>query len=179
MMNEANVDAAFLESIVYRFGVNRRLAEGALNQLSDDDFFWEPAEDVNSIAVIIQHLHGNMLSRWTDFLTTDGEKSTRDRDGEFEPSDSLTRADLMRKWNEGWDCFQATLDSLNPDDVLKTIEIRGQGLTVLDALQRQAFHYGYHIGQIVQLAKCRRGKNWNTLSVAKGQSKQYAPTRRD
>ncbi|MBX7255908.1 MAG: DUF1572 family protein [Candidatus Hydrogenedentes bacterium] len=178
-MDSNTLGAAYLESIVYRFEGAKELGDKALAQTSDDDLTWRPDEESNSIAVIVQHLHGNMLSRWTDFLTTDGEKPTRNRDGEFVEPESATRSAILAKWEQGWACMLSTLRALKPDDLLKDVTIRGQKLTVLDAIQRQLAHVPYHVGQIVYLARMRKGAEWQTLSIARGQSGQYVPQKRD
>src|SRR5690606_34143011 len=129
-----------------------------------------------SIAVIVQHLHGNMLSRWTDFLDSDGEKPWRDRDGEFEPGDA-SRARVLELWNAGWDCTLRALDALGAEDLDRKVTIRGQELVALDAIHRQLSHYGYHVGQIVWIARARCGDAWQPLSIAKGASRAYRPTK--
>lgn len=168
----------FLESILKRFENLKELGDGALAQLNDEDVVYAPDPETNSIAVTVQHVHGNMLSRWTDFLTSDGDKPWRDRDGEFEARGLGVEA-TRGLWEEGWACTLGTLRSLRPDDLLREVTIRGQPLTVLDAIHRQIAHYGYHIGQIVLLAKHRRGAEWKTLSIARGASGQYVPRPRD
>jgi hypothetical protein len=141
--------------------------------LTDEQLTWAHSAQSNSIAVIVKHLWGNMLSRWTNFLTTDGEKESRDRDSEFETADITTRTQIMQKWDEGWKCFTDCLDSLKPEDLDKIVKIRGEDHTVIDALQRQIAHYGSHIGQIVYIAKAQKDKGWKTLSIPRGQSKQF------
>lgn len=175
----ASIGQTYLESVRYRFRANKKLADEALRQLEDEQLTWSPGESSNSIAVILQHLHGNMLSRWTDFLTTDGEKPTRDRDAEFVLDPSLSREKRMRRWEEGWNCLFGALESLAPDDLEKEITIRGAPLGVLDAIERQAFHVAYHVGQILYIAKMLRGGDWRYLSIPPGQSKQYRPRGRD
>lgn len=149
------------------------MAEAAMAQLSDEQISWTPSPESNSIAIIVKHLWGNMLSRWTNFLTTDGEKYFRDRDAEFETTDISTRTQLMEKWEEGWKCFTDCLNSLKAEDLDKIVKIRGEDHTVVQALQRQLAHYSSHIGQIVYLAKMQKDKEWKTLSIPKGQSKQF------
>ena len=168
----------FLDSILKRFENLKELGDGALAQLGNADVVYTPDPEANSIAVTVQHLRGNMLSRWTDFLSSDGDKPWRDRDGEFEPRTS-THAETFARWEEGWACTLSTLRALQPDELLKTVTIRGMPLLVLDAIHRQLGHYGYHVGQIVQLAKIRRGAKWNTLSIARGASGKYIPSTRD
>jgi hypothetical protein len=164
---------------LYRFRAAKELGDKALAQLSDDDLRWRPDTESNSIAVVIQHLHGNMMSRWTDFLTTDGEKPTRNRDAEFIEPERVERADLMQKWDEGWACLLSAIESLRPGDLLREVRIRGQELTAVDAILRQLSHVPYHIGQIVYLARMRRGADWKTLSIPRGGSGAYRPERRD
>lgn len=166
----------FLESSLFCLRNQKRLGDGAMAQLEDGDFAWSPDPEVNSIAITVRHLHGNMLSRWTDFLTTDGEKPWRDRDAEFQaaPGDDSREA-LLRLWEEGWACVFNALEHLREQDVMRIVSIRGREHTVVEAVQRQVSHYGYHVGQIVMLAKMRRGARWQTLSIARGQSGAYKP----
>ncbi|MDX2176596.1 MAG: DinB family protein [Candidatus Sumerlaeia bacterium] len=178
-MNAPGQAAEALDAIRHIFRSQKATADGALAQLAAGDLLAIPHEGGNSIAVIIRHLRGNMLSRWTDFLTTDGEKPWRQRDTEFEqPPPETSRDELLRWWEEGWGVFLATLDSLAPEDLSRTITIRGQEHTVLEALLRQTHHYGYHTGQLVLLARWRRGPAWETLSIARGASADYKPSGR-
>ncbi len=154
----------------------KKMAEGAMSQLTDEQIAWAPSPESNSIAAIVKHLWGNMLSRWTDFLTTDGEKDWRDRDAEFEAADIKSRVQLMEKWEEGWKCMMDTLNALKPEDLGRIVKIRAEDHTVMDALQRQLAHYGSHIGQIIFLAKAQKDAGWKTLSIPKGQSKQFNAT---
>ncbi|HWY97843.1 MAG TPA: DUF1572 family protein [Bacteroidia bacterium] len=163
----------YLETTKKTFLQYKKMAEAAMAQLSDEQISWAPSPESNSIAVIVKHLWGNMLSRWTNFLTTDGEKDSRDRDAEFEATDISTRTQLMEKWEEGWKCFIDCSNSLKPEDLDKVVKIRGEDHTVIQALQRQLAHYSSHIGQIVYLAKMQKDKDWETLSIPKGQSKQF------
>ena len=165
--------AAFLESALFQFRFIKSLGDGALAQVSDADVAWSPDLETNSIALIVKHLHGNMLSRWTDFLTTDGEKESRDRDGEF--VGTLSLGETVRLWEAGWLVTMGALEPLQPSQLLQIVRIRAKEHTVLDAMHRQIAHYGYHVGQIVQLAKMRRGAEWRTLSIARGQSLAYKP----
>ncbi len=162
----------FIETPVKQFKYYKLLGEQTFEQLTEEQLFYQPNETGNSIAIIVQHLWGNMLSRWTDFLTTDGEKDWRKRDEEFEPplKDKLV---LLQKWNEGWDCLFAAIQALRTDDLEKEIFIRNQGHTVMQAIVRQLAHYSYHVGQIVFIGKMLTGENWRTLSIAKGNSVQY------
>jgi hypothetical protein len=169
-------DALFLSSTRHIFRAMKKQGDGALQQLALEDLVRAPAPELNSIATIIQHLHGNMLSRWTDFLTSDGEKPDRDRDAEFEPRPFASREELLSLWEAGWSCLFHAIDPLTVADLSRTITIRGQPHNVVEALQRQIQHYSYHIGQLVLLAKWLKGDQWKTLSIAKGQSKDYKPS---
>ena len=162
----------YLESVKKQFEYYKLLGEKAMAQVPDDALFWQFNDASNSIAIIVSHLSGNMLSRWTDFLTSDGEKDWRNRDTEFE-NDLETREALMERWNKGWKCFQDALNALSAEDLGKTIYIRNMGQTVTDAVNRQLAHYPYHIGQIVFIGKMVSGENWKSLSIPKGNSKNY------
>jgi hypothetical protein len=155
----------------------KRLAEGAISQLKDEELFAMLDPESNSVAILVRHLAGNMRSRFTDFLTSDGEKLYRFRDQEFELNATITRADVMRWWEEGWAQVFAALDSLNPEDVMHTVTIRGEPHTVLQAVNRQIAHYAGHIGQIIFLAKHLRSNQWNTLSIPRGKSEEYKKAR--
>jgi len=165
-------DLQYLESAKKEFGYYKLLGEKTFSQLTDEQLFIEANSESNSIATIVKHLRGNMLSRWTDFLTTDGEKEWRKRDEEFE-NDISTREELLQKWQEGWSCLFKALDSISDDDLSRIIYIRNQGHTILEAINRQLSHYPYHIGQIVFIGKMLSDKNWNSLSIPKGGSKEY------
>jgi hypothetical protein len=168
-----NIEKHFLENSIGVFINYRNLAEKAFSQLeSDKDFHYQPDEESNSIAVLIKHMSGNMISRWTNFLTTDGEKPDRNRDSEFVDNNE-SKEELLRIWNEGWKVFMDTLYSLKGEDLLRTVTIRGEGLTVMQALNRQTAHYAYHIGQIVFLAKHIKGNEWKSLSIPKNKSNDY------
>jgi hypothetical protein len=171
-MNDA-IARTYLDDAYRSFRGYRRLAEGALEQVTDEELFSQLDPESNSIAMLMQHLAGNMRSRWTDFLTSDGEKPGRHRDREFEMKPGTTRAELMREWNEGWELALSTIQSLKPEDVLREITIRNERRTVLYAIQRQVAHYAYHVGQIVYLAKHFRGAQWKSLSIPKGQSENF------
>jgi Protein of unknown function (DUF1572) len=151
----------------------KRLADSAMAQLKDEELFVGLDPESNSVALMVKHLAGNMRSRFTEFLTTDGEKPNRFRDQEFELSPSTTRADVMRWWEEGWAQVFHTLDSLNPEDVMRTVTIRGEPHTVLQAINRQIAHYASHTGQIIFLAKHLRSSEWKTLSIPRGKSEDY------
>lgn len=162
------VVAAFLNA----FESNRRLADRAIGQVPDDKLHVALDRHTNSIAVIMKHVAGNLASRWTDFLTTDGEKPWRNRDDEF--IDSFTcRAEVLETWERGWECLTRTLASLTSDDLEKTVTIRGEPHTVALALSRSLGHTCYHIGQIVQLSRLHAGENWNTLTIPRGGSQQF------
>jgi uncharacterized damage-inducible protein DinB len=168
-----SIDTIFLDSVRKRFRDYKSLGDKTFAQLADDAaFHFQPNEESNSIAIIVQHLHGNMLSRWTNFLTEDGEKSWRKRDEEFEVQ-QLSKKDLLQLWEEGWTVFLSTLDSLTGLDLNKTITIRSQPLTVVDAINRQLAHYSYHVGQITYLGRWIRQKDWQSLSIPKGDSKVF------
>ncbi|MBK6342332.1 MAG: DUF1572 family protein [Flavobacteriales bacterium] len=157
----------FLDSARKEFAYYCSLGKKTFNQLPDADLFREPAPGSNSIAVIVQHLHGNMLSRWTDFLTTDGEKPWRDRDGEFEPR-IATREELLRLWDEGWERLFAAIDPLTADQLDRIVFIRTEPHTVEQAITRQLAHVPYHVGQIVLLGKLFKGEGFRSLSIPKG-----------
>lgn len=161
-----NLGQLYLDSVIKRFNEYKVLGEKTFEQLNDNEFFIQPNDDSNSISIIIQHLHGNMLSRWTNFLTEDGEKTWRLRDEEFEKQD-FDRKQLLEKWNEGWKVFLDSLESISEKDLQKTIHIRNQPLSVIDAINRQLAHYSYHIGQIVYLGRWFRQDNWKSLSIPK------------
>lgn len=150
----------------------KKLGEGAMVQVSDADLTRILDPEMNSIAVIVKHLSGNMLSRWTDFLTTDGEKSTRNRDSEFE-APPATRAEMMAAWERGWECLLAALDPLTDADLTRAVTIRGERHSVVQAINRQIAHYSYHVGQIVLLAKHFQSVDWRSLSVPRRRSQEY------
>lgn len=154
----------FLDSVVNRFNEYKKLAEKTFDQLSDEDMHRKPNEFCNSVAVIVQHLHGNMCSRWTNFLTEDGEKPWRKRDAEFE-AQLLTKEQVLKLWQEGWSVLLDTLALLTPADLSRTVTIRNQPLLVLDAVNRQLAHYSSHVGQIILLGKWIKGEDWQTLSI--------------
>ena len=162
----------YLDTVIRRVKYYRHLGEQAFEQLDEKDFDFQPSPESNSVAVIIQHMSGNMLSRWTDFLTTDGEKEWRKRDEEFD-FHQYTRAQLIELWNKGWDCFIQALRSIREEDLLKTIYIRREALTVMDAVNRQLAHYPHHVGQLLYIGKIIKNENWKSLSIPKGQSEEY------
>ncbi len=154
----------YLGSVKKQFDLYRSLGEKAIAQVDDDKLFWQYNSESNSIAIIVHHLWGNMLSRWTNFLTEDGEKPSRERDAEFE-NVIKTREEMMEKWNAGWECFFKALNSLNPEDLDKIIYIRQEPLTVMDAINRQLAHYSSHVGQIIFLGKMILDDRWVSLSI--------------
>ena len=162
----------YLKVVQERFTSVKSLGEKTISQLSEDDIHWRFNEASNSVAVIVKHVSGNMVSRWTDFLTTDGEKANRNRDQEFE-AELLTKQELMTIWEKGWNALFDALNELSEQDLLKDIYIRGERHTVLDAIERQMAHYAYHIGQIVFIGKQLKGDAWESLSIPKDSSEQY------
>src|SRR4051812_7664608 len=162
----------YLESVRKQFEYYKLLGDKTFEQLTEEQLFFQYNDASNSIAVIVKHLHGNMLSRWTDFLTTDGEKETRNRDDEFDAT-PLSKEALTGQWNEGWACLFNAIEPLTADDLSKTIYIRNQGHSVMEAINRQLAHYPYHVGQIVFIGKMLVGDNWKSLSIPKNQSNQY------
>ena len=162
----------YLESVKKQFAYYKLLGDKTFGQVPGEKLFWQFNEASNSIAVIVHHLWGNMLSRWTGFLTTDGEKPWRNRDEEFEHKIS-SKEELQSKWNEGWNCLFGALDSLTEDDLEKEIFIRNQGHTVMEAINRQLAHYPYHVGQIVFLGKMACDAEWVSLSIPKGSSQGF------
>ncbi len=168
-------DAAthYLEEARRQLRGHKHMGEAALAQLRDEDFFAMLDAEANSIAVLVKHLAGNMRSRFTDFLTSDGEKPDRFRDREFEMTPATTRVEVMTWWESGWACVFQAIDPLKPEDVMRTITIRGEPHTVLQAINRQIAHYAAHIGQIVLLAKHARSTEWKTLSIPRGKSEEF------
>jgi hypothetical protein len=172
-MNDQSLAQHYLDDALQTFRDCKKLAERAFAQISDEDFFKTIDEETNSIAVNMKHMAGNMLSRWTDFLTTDGEKPNRDRDMEFVILPNTTKADLLAYWDKGWQCFFDATGPLHSDDLLRTITIRGQEHTVMQAINRQLAHYAYHTGQIVFLAKHFKSTEWQSLSVPRNKSAEF------
>lgn len=162
----------YLESAKKQFTLYRSLGEKTIAKIDEEKLLWQYNPESNSIAIIVQHLWGNMLSRWTNFLTEDGEKDWRQRDMEFEEV-IKTKEELLEKWNAGWLCLFNALNALSADDLDKTIYIRKEPLTALDAINRQLAHYSYHVGQIVFLGKMILGDQWVSLSIPKGKSQEY------
>jgi hypothetical protein len=163
----------FLAEVPRWFRQQKDLADGAISQLSDAELFKAPDEESNSVAVIMKHMAGNLRSRFTDFLTGDGEKPDRHRDQEFVIEPSTSRQQIMEYWESGWRCLFAALDPLRPEDLLRMVVIRGESHGVIQAILRQLAHHSQHTGQIVFLAKHLRGKQWKTLSIPRGQSEPF------
>jgi hypothetical protein len=168
-------DAAshYLEEARKQLRGHKRMAEAAMAQLKDEDFFVTLDPEANSIAIIVKHLAGNMRSRFTDFLTSDGEKADRFRDREFQVTPATTHAEVLAWWEEGWKCVFTAIDPLKPEDLMRQVTIRGEPHTVLQAINRQIAHYAQHIGQIVFLAKHLKSSQWKTLSIPRGKSEEY------
>jgi hypothetical protein len=162
----------YLQTVIRRVKYYKELGDKTFKQLTDIDFHYQFNKESNSIAVIIQHLAGNMLSRWTNVLTEDGEKDWRQRDDEF-AIHNYSKQQLLEIWERGWKCFFDALESLKEDDLLKTIYIRQEGLTVIDAINRQLAHYPYHVGQVVYIGRMIKDHDWKNLSIPKGHSQQY------
>jgi len=163
----------YIQLALREFKRTKGLADGALAQITTEQFFATPNREDNSIAVIVKHVGGNLLSRWTDFLTSDGEKPGRNRDTEFEILSGDTQQSLLQQWESGWAALFSALEPLKDADLEKTVTIRGEPLTVLQAITRQLTHYSYHVGQIVYIAKHHAGASWRTLSVPKGKSAEF------
>ena len=172
-MGESAFEKHFLDDALLQLRKYKGLADGALAQVSDADLFRSVDPESNSIAIVMKHISGNMRSRWTDFLTTDGEKSDRNRDSEFETESGDTRASMTARWEDGWRLLFSSLETLSPADLSKTVAIRGEPHSVLQAIQRQLTHYSYHVGQIVFLARHFAGSRWRSLSIPKGKSKEF------
>ncbi len=162
----------YLTTVIRRLKYYKDLAEKTFEQLDEKQMHYRPNEESNSVAIIVQHMAGNMLSRFTHFLTEDGEKEWRQRDDEFEIHD-YSKQQIIDLWNKGWQCVFDALSSLQEDDLIKTIHIRREELTVVDAINRQLAHYPHHIGQILFIGKMLKGDQWKNLSIPKGQSKAY------
>ena len=171
-MNESPAQH-YLADAIGTFREYKKLAEWAFGQINDEDFFRTLDKESNSIAVNIKHMAGNMLSRWTDFLTTDGEKPERDRDIEFVMLPGATKDDMLAYWEHGWERVFDAIRPLQPDDLMRTVTIRGQDHTVIQAINRQLAHYAYHVGQIVFLAKHFKSSEWQSLSVPRNKSAEF------
>ena len=172
-MTNEEIGKAYFDEALRSLRGHKRLAEGAMAQVTDEEFFRQLDPEANSIAILVKHMAGNMRSRFNDFLTTDGEKPDRNRDQEFLLDAGTTRAEVMRWWEAGWACVFAALQPLQPEDLGRTVTIRGDAHSVLMAIHRQVAHYAYHVGQIVLLAKHMRGAEWKSLSVPRGKSGEF------
>jgi len=166
------METSFLPGIRKQFGYYKSLGDKTFEQLTFEEMQKEFAEDSNSISIIVKHMVGNMLSRWTNFLTEDGEKSWRNRDQEFEDTYN-SKEDILNSWEKGWTCVFEALTPLTTDNLEQIVYIRNQGHTVTEAINRQLAHYAYHVGQIVFLGKLLKGKEWKSLSIPKGNSETY------
>lgn len=162
----------YLQTVIRRLKYYKKLGENAMDQLDEKEIHFRPNDESNSVAIIVQHMTGNMLSRFTNFLTEDGEKEWRQRDDEFEIH-RYSKQQVIDLWERGWLCVFNALESLTDDDLLKTITIRQEALTVIDAINRQLAHYPHHIGQILYIGKIIKGSSWKNLSIPKGQSQAY------
>ncbi len=169
---EKQAQLNYLESVRALFRYYKGLGEKAMAQISEAELSYQPGPESNSIAIIVKHLYGNMLSRWTDFLTSDGEKPWRNRDGEFEGS-LKTREQILGAWEEGWNCLFNAINALGAEDLQRIAYIRNEGHTVLEAINRQLAHYSYHVGQMVFLARQAKGGEWQSLSIPKGESQEF------
>lgn len=167
-----SIATEFLQSAIKRLLYYKELGDKTFARLNEAAFHFQPNEESNSIAIIIQHLNGNMLSRWTDFLITDGEKDWRNRDIEFDVQ-QLSKQQLLDLWDAGWACFLNAIGNLKENDLLKTIHIRSESLTVTDAINRQLAHYPYHVGQIIYASKMIQSSNWESLSIPKNKSQDF------
>lgn len=166
------MSADYLESAKKQFEYYKMLGDKTIAQLPDDKLFWQYNEESNSIAIIVKHLSGNMLSRWTDFLTSDGEKEWRHRDSEFE-NDIKSKEELLTRWDNGWKCLFSALNEIKEAEFSKTIYIRNQGHSITEAINRQLAHYPYHVGQMVFIGKMICNENWISLSIPRGNSNAY------
>ena len=169
-MNDQSLAQHYLDDALRRFRDYKKLAERAFAQISDEEFFRTLDEESNSIAINMKHMAGNMISRWTDFLTTDGEKPERNRDLEFVMLPETSKNDMLAYWERGWQCVFEAVEPLKPEDLMRTIRVRGQDHTVVQAINRQLAHYAYHVGQIVFLAKHFKSSEWQSLSVPRNKS---------
>ena len=165
-------DPHFLTNLIKQFKYYRLLGEQTFDQLTDEELFWRPNEASNSIAIIAKHIAGNSLSRWTDFLKSDGEKDWRNREQEFE-TDWTSRQDMLEYWDKGWSALFNALEPLSNDDLETIVYIRNTGHTVIEAINRQLAHYAYHVGQIVYLGRLIKGDQWLSLSIPKGSSAAF------
>lgn len=162
----------YFDNIRSLFRYYKSLGDGAIRQLNNDEVNWKPEPASNSVAMVVKHMSGNMLSRWSNFLEEDGEKTWRNRDQEFEET-IHTKADLLATWEKGWDCLFQAIDPLSAKDMDRIAYIRNEGHSILEAINRQLGHYAYHTGQIVFLVKCLRSDSWKSLSIPKGESESF------
>jgi hypothetical protein len=162
----------YLPNVIRQFERYKKLGEGAMKQLSEDELYWQFNEASNNIAIIVKHLRGNMLSRWTDFLTSDGEKPWRTRDTEFEITKESGNV-VLGVWEEGWTCLLSSIGTLSASDLERQVFIRKEPHTVIEAIDRQLAHVAYHVGQIIYIGKMLRGNAWESLSIPKGKSDEY------
>ena len=169
----------FLEDALAVFRKYKKLGEDAMAQMDDREFFAQIDAEANSVAVVVKHLAGNMRSRWSDFLTADGEKPDRDRDAEFRIDAETTRADVTRWWEAGWRYVFEAVEPLKPSDLIRTVTIRGEPHTVVKAINRQLTHYAYHVGQVVLLAKHFKSADWKSLSIEPGASQAFNRSMRE
>ncbi len=167
-----NLGNEYLNIVIQRFKSVKSLGEKTIKQLSERDIHWVYNAESNSAAIIVKHLSGNMVSRWTDFMNSDGEKLDRNRDAEFEDTIS-SKAELLEVWEHGWQKLFAALNDLTESDLLKTVYIRGEGHLVIDAIERQLVHYASHVGQLVYIGKQVKDSEWETLSIPKGKSQEF------
>ena len=167
-----NIGNEYLRIMIERFNSVKSLGDKAINQLSEEEIHWAYNNESNSVAIIVKHLSGNMISRWTDFLTSDGEKDYRNREEEF-VDDISSKSELIMVWEKGWKVLNTTLISLKEQDLLKDISIRGENHLVIEAIERQMAHYSYHVGQIVYIGKQLKDNNWKSLSIPRGKSEEY------
>lgn len=167
-----NIGSEYLRIVTERFKSIKKLGDQTIAQLSEADLHWKMNQESNSIAVIVKHLSGNMVSRWTDFLESDGEKPYRNREQEF-ADDASSKNELIRIWEKGWSVFFEALNHLKEEDLLKRVLIRGESHLAMEAIERQLAHYAYHIGQIVYIGKQIRNEDWQSLSIPRGKSDEY------
>ncbi|MFI5149174.1 MAG: DUF1572 family protein [Bacteroidia bacterium] len=167
-----NILGTFLPGIIKNFRTYKGLGDKTIAQLREQEINFRQDEHSNSMALIVKHMHGNMISRWTDFLTSDGEKPDRNRDREFD-GDIADKASMLKLWEEGWACLFHALESLKEEDLGRTVYIRSEAHTVLEAVTRQVMHYSYHVGQMVYLGKLIRGGSFQSLSIPKGKSEEF------
>lgn len=166
------MDTSYLPSVLKQFEYNKSLGDKTFSQLTKEQLFWQYNEESNAVATIVKHISGNMLSRWTNFLTEDGEKSWRNRDDEFVNTYN-SKEEMLADWEKGWQCLFDNLNKITPKNSDTIVYIRNEGHTIAEAINRQLCHYSYHIGQIVVIGKMAKSTDWNTLSIAKNASKSY------